>query len=1048
MLEIRDICKTYRPKNGPPVQALKSVSVKFAEKGLVFILGKSGCGKSTLLNTIGGLDKFDSGEIIIKGKSSKEFTGSDFDSYRNTFIGFIFQEYNILSEFNIEKNIALALELQGKKATPKAVQEILDMVDLGTMGKRKTTELSGGQKQRVAIARALIKEPEIIIADEPTGALDSATGIQVFETLKKLAQNKLVIVVSHDREFAEIYGDRIIEMKDGVIISDETKRKVQPQSVSDDLTMIGDDLIHIKKGHKFSQEEKEAIIKFLESKDTETIISVDPKNNERFKKVAKIDENNHTEKFTETTEADKGTREYDKNQLKLIRSRLKFKDSFKMGASSLKNKPIRLIFTILLSFIAFTIFGVVDTLSSFNRPKAVWDTVNQFDNKHVALLKEVEGKYGNDTRPWTETDIKLVSEKFPEIRLKKIVNAGLGFGSSPGNAAYNKQINLQSAELKTQNSNVAKTAFASGMMYITEAEMNTFGLTFAAGRLPETKEEIAISKHIFDCFKWANEDKISTYNDILKVEYNRIYLDGKTYTVVGVIDDHTDITKYTNLSTEEINKDYSTENKIARELSLGLTNMLYVSETYYNELLNKGLSFNGFQVYKSGEEDRSIGYQYGNFYTIEGIREMMTAQALDSKNIIHYYDNGWSSNLLNYDVYGEPIGVTNLSDGQIVLDRDILSYMIGPYTGMIESGTLKVFAESEDGSFSKELTVVGYTYNSNAELGGSAIVSPSDAEAFKQVTGGVKIVYNTLTVLCDTNTKYVSMTDLINDSTKTWHVSNDDVIDSGEVVYIKPGVSLSSLAKNDIILSEDALRDLASGEELHAIINEGLTVDFSSNGSTIFTFNVVGVSSRLAIVSRETKSKVIDPEAKGFDYVVALLSGNDIIDKEFVEYCETFNDSGCKYTIQNGATAILDNFGEIIQDVATIVFWVGIGFAVFAALLLMNFISTSISYKKREIGILRALGARSSDVFGIFFNESFVIAMINFVLATIATFVASSIISTTIIEKLGVELVLLSTGIRQVALILGVSVLTAFLASLLPVYKIAKKQPIDAINNR
>lgn len=288
MLEIRNICKTYRPKSGPPVQALKSVSVKFADKGLVFILGKSGCGKSTLLNTIGGLDSFDSGEIIIKGKSSKEFTGSDFDSYRNTFIGFIFQEYNILSEFNIEKNIALALELQGKKATPEAVQKILDMVDLGTMGKRKTTELSGGQKQRVAIARALIKEPEIIIADEPTGALDSATGIQVFDTLKKLAQDKLVIVVSHDREFAEIYGDRIIEMKDGVVISDETKRKVAPQAVSDDLTMIGEDLIHIRKGHKFSEDEKETIIKFLESRDTETIISVDPKNNQKFKQVQRL----------------------------------------------------------------------------------------------------------------------------------------------------------------------------------------------------------------------------------------------------------------------------------------------------------------------------------------------------------------------------------------------------------------------------------------------------------------------------------------------------------------------------------------------------------------------------------------------------------------------------------------------------------------------------------------------------------------------------------------------------------------------------------------
>src|SRR5574344_1770899 len=116
MLELKNIYKKYRPKKGVPVKALKDISLKFDETGMVFILGKSGCGKSTLLNVIGGLDKFDEGDIIIKGKSSKEFSGSDFDSYRNTLVGFIFQEYNILSEFNIEKNIALALELQGKKA--------------------------------------------------------------------------------------------------------------------------------------------------------------------------------------------------------------------------------------------------------------------------------------------------------------------------------------------------------------------------------------------------------------------------------------------------------------------------------------------------------------------------------------------------------------------------------------------------------------------------------------------------------------------------------------------------------------------------------------------------------------------------------------------------------------------------------------------------------------------------------------------------------------------------------------------------------------------
>ena len=219
MLQLQEVSKTYKLKSGLAVKALQKVSVNFQEKGLVFILGKSGSGKSTMLNVIGGLDQVDEGEIIIKGKSSKTFKNSDFDNYRNTFIGFVFQEYNLIEDFTIGKNIALALELQGHKATPELVHNILNEVDMVGYENRRVNQISSGQKQRVAIARALIKNPQIILADEPTGALDSATGKQVLELLKKLSSNKLVIVVSHDIETANVFGDRIIELKDGEIIN-------------------------------------------------------------------------------------------------------------------------------------------------------------------------------------------------------------------------------------------------------------------------------------------------------------------------------------------------------------------------------------------------------------------------------------------------------------------------------------------------------------------------------------------------------------------------------------------------------------------------------------------------------------------------------------------------------------------------------------------------------------------------------------------------------------------------------------------------------------
>ncbi|HIZ73336.1 MAG TPA: ABC transporter ATP-binding protein [Candidatus Gallimonas intestinavium] len=212
--------KSYYPKRGPEVRALKGVSIGFGERGMVFILGKSGSGKSTLLYILGGLDYPDEGELVLDGRSTRDFAPKDFNDFRNESVGFVFQEYNLLPTFTVRDNLAVALELQGKTVDLHKIGAALKKVELSGMEERKPNELSGGQKQRVAIARALVKEPKIILADEPTGALDENTGNAILTLLKELSKEKLVIVVSHDREFAEKYGDRIIELADGAIVAD------------------------------------------------------------------------------------------------------------------------------------------------------------------------------------------------------------------------------------------------------------------------------------------------------------------------------------------------------------------------------------------------------------------------------------------------------------------------------------------------------------------------------------------------------------------------------------------------------------------------------------------------------------------------------------------------------------------------------------------------------------------------------------------------------------------------------------------------------------
>lgn len=219
MIEIKQVSKVYNSKTKTKTIALDDVSFTLPNKGLIFILGKSGSGKTTLLNILGGLDKYDSGDLIVNGKSTKKFNEKDYDYYRNTHIGFVFQEFNLLEEYNVYDNIILSRQLQRENVSLKVIDDLLSKVGIGGFGKRRINELSGGQKSRVAIARALIKNPDVLLADEPTGSLDQETGRQIFDLLKSISKEKLVVVVSHDREFASNYADGIIEIHDGKILS-------------------------------------------------------------------------------------------------------------------------------------------------------------------------------------------------------------------------------------------------------------------------------------------------------------------------------------------------------------------------------------------------------------------------------------------------------------------------------------------------------------------------------------------------------------------------------------------------------------------------------------------------------------------------------------------------------------------------------------------------------------------------------------------------------------------------------------------------------------
>ncbi len=223
MIDLIHIRKDYYIDK-KPFSALKDINISFADTGFVSILGPSGCGKTTTLNIIGGLDHYTNGDLLVNGKSTKDFKDKDWDAYRNEQVGFVFQNYNLIAYQNVLSNVETALLLNGvsRKERKERALKALEVVGLSGSEKKKPNQLSGGQMQRVAIARAIINNPKIILADEPTGALDSNTSIQILEILKKMSETCLVIMVTHNAELAAKYSDRIIEMKDGEVVKDSS----------------------------------------------------------------------------------------------------------------------------------------------------------------------------------------------------------------------------------------------------------------------------------------------------------------------------------------------------------------------------------------------------------------------------------------------------------------------------------------------------------------------------------------------------------------------------------------------------------------------------------------------------------------------------------------------------------------------------------------------------------------------------------------------------------------------------------------------------------
>lgn len=550
MIELKRLTKEYRVKGKAPVIALSDVTLTLPDTGMVFILGKSGSGKSTFLNVVGGLDGFDRGDLILFGKSAKSFRPKDYDSYRSQYVGFVFQDYDILPGFTVRKNVGLALEIQGKKPDSKAVDAILEKVGLLDLADRMPNQLSGGQKQRVAIARALVKSPKIILADEPTGALDATNAKGIFALLRELSKTCLVVSVTHDGASAEAYADRIIRLKEGKVIADLTRTDIHgvPLAGTDNVVSLSQGLLKIKDGQKLSAADVSAIQK--------TTKGIEGPSYYAYGKTVDLPSDLKTGDdseivpvgFEPTQEADIDALTHAGNGYAFHKGHLSFKTVFRMGISSLRHGVVRLTMTILLSLLSFTLLGVVSTLSAYDPANAFAASASLYSQSAMALSKVYRSQAADSTaQPLSLEDYEAIRSQYPSAipvynAPSAVFTADLLTPQGYPNASY----------LLSNAGSIAPLSF--------EVDLSDYGFTLE-GSLPQKTHEVVLTDYdilLFDAagVSFADGTQIPSGSvSASKVIGKTLYLNnpkamGKEneadplkgiFTVAGVL--HTDLTQ-------------------------------------------------------------------------------------------------------------------------------------------------------------------------------------------------------------------------------------------------------------------------------------------------------------------------------------------------------------------------------------------------------------------------------------------------------------------------------------------------------------------------
>ncbi len=981
MIELRNLTKVYNENAENQVLALDHVSFTLPETGMVFLLGKSGSGKTTMLNLLGGLDAASDGEIIVDDISSKDFTEADYDAYRNTVVGFVFQEYNLLQDFTVAGNLALALELQGtvgKKARAKtnaAVSRVLEQVDLAGYERRKPRELSGGQKQRVAIARALVKEPRIILADEPTGALDSKTGSQVLDVLKRLSREKLVVVVSHDRGFAEKYADRIIELVDGRVVRDDLQESAEDAAA----VTYSNTAVRLQQGAPISPEEWDKLRQYIEDKEGDTLLSIGSK----YMKPETISH----------IAAEK---------IQLINAKLPMKTALQMGLHGIKRKKLRLTMVVALCLVALLLFGMSDMFMSYDDRITLANSLYDNHAKTAAFPKETYLQYP-DVSGWygdyllTDEDIAQLAQEL-DVPVKGVYCPPIVSMSLESNYYYT------SAQATNYGLYAEKIV---GFMDCTKLDLKQYDLDLLFGSLPDgSKDEIAISKYVAESFVLADyrpatpevsiclktEKNLSkeersyhkeiSWSEYLKLDKAALEAEGKTVS----------IWVSTSAEAKEI---LSVEAMVGKTLFLGL-----------REYKITGIIDTGFDTARYAEvTEQDLRSEEDGGDLLAYIRASELAYEREyGLHCVAFVGKGKTAQIAAG--YPKVLSIDGMSlQFETELDDNIGSFTATTIARMSDvDQTLVNFIWRGEGRTyytgnpTQEVTV----FEEKATLADTEVILPMEFATRTVTLSGGKICFD--------------------------YVQKEGAFPAS----YQPSKAKAALYAIDVQFEDNRTKISKTGISAVGRYSQGHAYE-----------SLYGLGSTI-LVSDALFEEISQGREGTYAYAVTPMPKEKAAIQALVNRARDGN-AGVRYPIMNAISYELEAMNETFATLAALFRYIAIGMAVFAALMFWNFISGSISQKKKEIGIMRALGARGRDVFLIFFTESFIVAVACFLLGSLLTFGMSLAGNMVIRNTIGILLSLLTFTPRQAILICLLSFAVAVIGSSLPIWCIAKKKPVDAI---